>query len=197
MQAFTEISFPGLGISLNPSTGFSLGSLQIRWYGVIIALGLCLAVLYACRRCKEFGITEDDLIDGVLWVTPFAIVCARIYVCRRTQRRGRVRHGGTARPGGRVGHRRAVCHCRGHRRRQGRPARVVRTKKPARYEGLKGATMQNQDNNIFLLVKASIAAVCGAFTAAFGWLGWLTVAWVVCMALDWLSGSAAACKRGN
>ncbi|MDY4220066.1 MAG: prolipoprotein diacylglyceryl transferase [Candidatus Faecousia sp.] len=81
MQAFTEISFPGLGISLNPSTGFSLGSLQIRWYGVIIALGLCLAVLYACRQCKEFGITEDDLIDGVLWVTPFAIVCARIYYC--------------------------------------------------------------------------------------------------------------------
>lgn len=57
--------------------------------------------------------------------------------------------------------------------------------------------MQNQNNNIFLLVKASIAAVCGAFTAAFGWLGWLTVAWVVCMALDWLSGSAAACKRGD
>lgn len=81
MQSFSEISFPGLGISLNPSTGFSIGSLQIHWYGVIIALGLCLAVLYACRRCTEFGITEDDLIDGVLWVTPFAIVCARLYYC--------------------------------------------------------------------------------------------------------------------
>ena len=30
MQNFTEISFPGLGITLNPSTGFSLGSLYIR-----------------------------------------------------------------------------------------------------------------------------------------------------------------------
>ncbi len=27
-----------------------------------------------------------------------------------------------------------------------------------------------------------------AFTAAFGWLGWLVVAWAACMALDWLSG---------
>ena len=56
--------------------------------------------------------------------------------------------------------------------------------------------MQNQNNNVFLLVKAAVAAVCGAFTAAFGWLGWLTAAWVLCMALDWRSGTAAACKGG-
>ena len=56
--------------------------------------------------------------------------------------------------------------------------------------------MHNQNNNVFLLVKAAVAAVCGAFTAAFGWLGWLTAAWVLCMVLDWLSGTAAACKGG-
>ena len=54
-----------------------------------------------------------------------------------------------------------------------------------------------QNNNVFLLVKAAVAAVCGAFTAAFGWMGWLVAAWVGCMALDWLSGSAAACKDGQ
>ena len=32
-----------------------------------------------------------------------------------------------------------------------------------------------KDDNIFLWVKAVIAAACGAFTAAFGWLGWLVV----------------------
>ena len=53
-----------------------------------------------------------------------------------------------------------------------------------------------KDDNIFLWVKAVIAAACGAFTAAFGWLGWLTAAWVLCMVLDWLSGTAAACKGG-
>ncbi len=78
---YTEISFPGLGISLNPSTGFTLGGLTIRWYGVVIALGLCLAVLYACRRSRQFGFQEDDILDGVLWVTPFAILCARAYYC--------------------------------------------------------------------------------------------------------------------
>ena len=78
---YQQISFPGLGISPNPSRGLTLGSFTIHWYGVIIALGLCLAVVYAYRRCKSFGISEDDLLDGVLWVTPFAIVCARAYYC--------------------------------------------------------------------------------------------------------------------
>ena len=80
-SSFTSISFPSLGLEFNPPKGFSVGPLDIRFYGVIIACGLLLAVLYACRRSKEFGLTEDHIIDGVLWVTPFAIVCARIYYC--------------------------------------------------------------------------------------------------------------------
>ena len=78
---YTQISFPSLGISMNPPSSFTLGPFTIHFYGAIIAAGLMLAVLYACRRSKEFGITEDDLMDGVLWVTPFAVLCARAYYC--------------------------------------------------------------------------------------------------------------------
>lgn len=78
---YTEISFPSLGLTMNPPRTFSIGPLTIHFYGVIIATGLLLAVLYACRRSKEFGIRSDDIIDGVLWVTPFSIICARIYYC--------------------------------------------------------------------------------------------------------------------
>ena len=78
---FGTISFPALGIEVNPGRSFDLGPLSIHYYGLIIALGLVLAVVYACRRSKEFGIQEDDLLDGVLWVTPFAILCARAYYC--------------------------------------------------------------------------------------------------------------------
>ena len=78
---YTEISFPGLGIAMNPARSFSIGPLTIHFYGLLIATGLILAVIYATRRCKQFGITEDDLLDGVLWVTPFAILCARAYYC--------------------------------------------------------------------------------------------------------------------
>ena len=75
------IEFPGLGIEMNPPTGFSIGSFEIRFYGLIIALGLVLAVVYALRRKEQFGLSEDDLMDGVLWIAPFAIVCARLYYC--------------------------------------------------------------------------------------------------------------------
>ena len=78
---YTEISFPSLGLTLNPPSSFEIGPLTIHLYGVVIALGLVLAVVYACRQSRRFGITEDDLLDGVLWVTPFAIACARAYYC--------------------------------------------------------------------------------------------------------------------
>ena len=78
---FTIISFPSLGLELNPGRSFAIGPLTVHYYGLIIALGLVLAVIYGCRRSKQFGLKEDDLIDGVLWVTPFAIICARAYYC--------------------------------------------------------------------------------------------------------------------
>ena len=76
---YTDISFPSFGIHINPPRSFTVGPLNIYLYGVIIAFGLILAVLYACKRSREFGLKEDDLIDGVIWVTPFAILCARAY----------------------------------------------------------------------------------------------------------------------
>ena len=78
---YTEISFPSLGLTLNPPASFTLGPLSIHFYGLIIATGLMLAVLYCSKRAHQFGLTEDTLLDGVLWVTPVAILCARIYYC--------------------------------------------------------------------------------------------------------------------
>jgi len=76
---YSMISFPFLGIEVNPPRTLSIGPLTAHYYGLIIAVGLILAVMYACKRSKEFGLKEDDILDGVLWVTPFAIICARIY----------------------------------------------------------------------------------------------------------------------
>ena len=78
---YSVISFPSLGIEVNPGRILEVGPFTIHYYGLIIAIGLMLAVFYACRRGKAFGLKEDDIMDGVLWVTPFAIVCARIYYC--------------------------------------------------------------------------------------------------------------------
>ena len=78
---YSAISFPWLGLEVNPGRGFDLGPLTINFYGLVIACGLLLAVWYGMKRAKTFGFTEDDILDGVLWVTPFAIACARAYYC--------------------------------------------------------------------------------------------------------------------
>ena len=46
-------------------------------------------------------------------------------------------------------------------------------------------------------VKAGITALVGAFTAFWGWMGWLALAWVSLMALDYVTGTAAAAKAGR
>lgn len=54
-----------------------------------------------------------------------------------------------------------------------------------------------ENSNIFVWIKGTVVAVCGAFGAAFGWLGWLVLAWVACMVLDWITGSSAAASKGE
>ena len=76
------ISFPNLGIELNPSrVAFSLFGKDIYWYGIIIAIGFSLAVIYALRRAKEFGLTQDNILDFIFVAVPSALVCARLYYC--------------------------------------------------------------------------------------------------------------------
>ena len=80
-ERLTEISFPSLGFSCNPDRSFSIGSLEIHWYGVLIAIGLLLAVAYGCARCRKFGLYQNDILDGVLCIVPVAVICARLYYC--------------------------------------------------------------------------------------------------------------------
>lgn len=76
-----KISFPGIGLEINPPRGFTVGSIHIYFYGIVIALGLLLAVIYGLKRKQQFGLTENDLLDGVLWIVPVAVICARAYYC--------------------------------------------------------------------------------------------------------------------
>ena len=75
------ISFPILGenFKLNPTRYFEIGNFKFYWYGLIIAIGLTLAVIYALRSRNRFGLTEDNILDMLICAVPSAIVCARIY----------------------------------------------------------------------------------------------------------------------
>ena len=46
-------------------------------------------------------------------------------------------------------------------------------------------------------IKAAVVGVLGCLTALWGWFGWLVLAWVACMVLDYATGSAAALRAGE
>ena len=75
-----HVQFPGLGLEFTlDRVALSIGGFNIYWYGVIIAAGMLLALLYAFRNAVDFGIDSDRLVDVVAIGTVMAIVCARIY----------------------------------------------------------------------------------------------------------------------
>ena len=75
-----HVQFPGLGLALTVNrVAVSIGGFNIYWYGVIIAAGMMLALLYAFRNAVDFGIDSDRLVDVVAIGTVMSIVCARIY----------------------------------------------------------------------------------------------------------------------
>lgn len=76
------VSFPGLGIDGGEvnSVAFSLGeNFSVMWYGVVIALGMLMAIAYACYRCKQHGIKIDDLVDIAIFTIFFGVIGARLY----------------------------------------------------------------------------------------------------------------------
>ena len=76
------VSFPGLGIDGGEvnSVAFSIGeNFSVMWYGVVIALGMLMAIAYACYRCKQHGIKIDDLVDIAIFTIFFGVIGARLY----------------------------------------------------------------------------------------------------------------------
>jgi phosphatidylglycerol:prolipoprotein diacylglycerol transferase len=63
---------------LNP-IAFTLGPIQVHWYGIIIGSGLALALFLAIREANKRGLPKDTFADLMLWAIPIAIISARIY----------------------------------------------------------------------------------------------------------------------
>lgn len=80
MGNFTHVYFDGLGIDFDlPSVAFSLFGYEIKWYGIIIAFGFGLAVLYGGRMAYKWHMSLDGMTDVLIWGTLFGIVGARLY----------------------------------------------------------------------------------------------------------------------
>ncbi|WP_295632612.1 prolipoprotein diacylglyceryl transferase [uncultured Intestinimonas sp.] len=74
------VLFPGLGLEFHlDRVAFQLFGLPIYWYGVIIACGFLLAVVFCYKMAPRFGVKPDDVIDLLFFAVPLAIIGARLY----------------------------------------------------------------------------------------------------------------------
>lgn len=58
---------------------FNLFGLEIRWYGLLIAMAVLIGTLLALKEAKRKGVKEETLIDMLLFAVPAAIIGARLY----------------------------------------------------------------------------------------------------------------------
>ncbi len=83
MEETVVIGFPKLGITdieIDP-VALRLGSIEIRWYGILILLGVLVATFFGMRKKKNFNHTTDDMLDILLVTLPCAIIGCRLYFC--------------------------------------------------------------------------------------------------------------------
>ena len=75
------ISFPGLfgDWSFNPDPVAIHVGHGVYWYGIILALGFLAGLLLCMKQARRYGLTEDHVLDFVLWAVPCCILGSRVY----------------------------------------------------------------------------------------------------------------------
>ena len=58
---------------------FSIGNIEVYWYGLIIGLAILVGVCLALAEIKKTELSMDDFLNMFLIGVPVAIVCARLY----------------------------------------------------------------------------------------------------------------------
>lgn len=75
------VSFPLLDLKFEiDRVAFAItDDIKVYWYGIIIAVGFVLAVLYAYKNSKRFGIVADKVVDVAIFGIIGGIIGARAY----------------------------------------------------------------------------------------------------------------------
>ena len=68
----------GLRIPID-DTAFKIGSFEVKWYGLIICLAVVLCIVLGLKSCNKHGLTQDDVLDYILFAIPSAMIGARLY----------------------------------------------------------------------------------------------------------------------
>lgn len=63
---------------MNP-VAFKLGMISVHWYGILIGLGIALALLVVYKLSKKTNLDTDEVIDACIYMLPFGFLGARLY----------------------------------------------------------------------------------------------------------------------
>lgn len=58
---------------------FEIGPLSVAWYGIIIVIGMVIAVHFSEKEAVRLGFPKDTIIDMAFWILPIGIIGARLY----------------------------------------------------------------------------------------------------------------------
>lgn len=58
---------------------FSIGPIQVHWYGIIMTSAFVIGVLLAQYHAKKFNIDPEHILNMAMYIIPLAIICARLY----------------------------------------------------------------------------------------------------------------------
>lgn len=76
-----DVTIFGIHLTINP-IAFTIpigNGHPVYWYGIIIATGFMLAILYGIKNAERFNVNVDKMLDVILVTTPVSIICARAY----------------------------------------------------------------------------------------------------------------------
>lgn len=74
-----NVEFPGLGLNFSFNNSIKIGSFEITYYGIIIGLGLLLAMMYALKKFRKVGVDPDKAINAIFFGLIGGIIGARAY----------------------------------------------------------------------------------------------------------------------
>lgn len=77
-----NVTIFGIHLKLSPiafTIPIGKGHWDIYWYGIIIATGFLLALIYGLKNAGRYNLNPDRMLDVILVATPIAILSARAY----------------------------------------------------------------------------------------------------------------------
>src|SRR4030042_401229 len=67
-----------INIGINP-VAFAIGTFEVRWYGIMVLLGVVATIIISLREAKRVGFPADDVYNVALWAIISGILVSRLF----------------------------------------------------------------------------------------------------------------------